>query len=41
VSGAPYDVVVERERVLIPEDVWKRPPGAVNTYIAQAIARMH
>jgi hypothetical protein len=38
--GAPIHVEVERKRVLVPEDMWKQPPAAVNTYIAQLTARL-
>jgi hypothetical protein len=40
VSGAPFRAEVERQRVLVPEEIWNQPPAAVNTYIAQAIASL-
>jgi len=38
VRGAPFNVEIERQRLLVPEDMWKQPPAAVNTYIAQLVA---
>ena len=35
VGGAPFDMNVERRRVLIPEEIWRRPPAEVNALIAQ------
>lgn len=35
VRGAPFDFETERNRVLVPSEVWSQPPASVNTYIAQ------
>jgi hypothetical protein len=35
ISGAPFDVEIERKRVLVPEEIWRQPPAYVNTYIAK------
>jgi hypothetical protein len=35
--GVPFDVEIERKRVLPPAEVWRQPPASVNTYIAQIL----
>jgi hypothetical protein len=37
-DGTPLDVALETKRALIPEEVWKQEPKAVNAYIAQLAA---